>query len=214
MRENTRYLSSWDWLNSLNSIISSWIHFPANDMTSFIFMFKKIPWCREIVLFLIHSSCGTPFSNQSLSPITAFSCLNFNQQETHRGMDKMYLLTPLPWGGAWACELMDGQSEQGVDHILQRSGGRCPWGVLFLEQIIHSWKARAMRARPAQGWGRQAGRCGRGTCTDLNRVTRNIHLSKSHPLLKTPTSSFIWWLIDIIQIWMQQYPLPSLLSLM
>lgn len=37
----------------------------------------------------------------------------------------------------------------------------------------HSWKAGAVRTRPVQGCGRQAGRCGRGTCADLIRRTKN-----------------------------------------
>lgn len=45
----------WDWLNSLNMIIFSHTHFPANNITFFLFQSEKNPLCIHTTLF-IHSS--------------------------------------------------------------------------------------------------------------------------------------------------------------
>lgn len=55
MREYIQYLSYWDWLNSLNVIISSCIHFPVNGMSSFLFMAGKFSIEYKSHVFFLHS---------------------------------------------------------------------------------------------------------------------------------------------------------------
>jgi hypothetical protein len=54
MRKNMWYLSLWDWLSSLNTIISCSMHFPANY--NFILLNGWVKLRLYISHFLVHSS--------------------------------------------------------------------------------------------------------------------------------------------------------------
>jgi hypothetical protein len=53
MRENKQYLSFWFWLIVPNMMVSSWIHFSANVVISFLIFHVDI-----YHIFFIHSSIG------------------------------------------------------------------------------------------------------------------------------------------------------------
>lgn len=54
--KNLQYLSFSDWLNFLNVIISSRIHFPANGMILFFFLAENFPLCNYNTFKKIHST--------------------------------------------------------------------------------------------------------------------------------------------------------------
>lgn len=73
------YLSFWDWLNWLNMIISSCIHFPASDTISFFFRTEKTYTVYVKHIFFMYSSANGYlgwFLNLTIAKSTAINIFN------------------------------------------------------------------------------------------------------------------------------------------
>lgn len=102
MRENTQYLSLWEWLISLDVMIPGPIYFPANGITSFFLVFEEVccVWTPQFLIRLfdehlggLHTSAFVNSAAVNMRMQVALLCADFGEHAHKSG--KAELCGPL-----------------------------------------------------------------------------------------------------------------------